>query len=340
MASPVDSPVVSASLMDAPSAGNSPVTIVTQTRVEPEKTAEFGRWQHHVNSVVSDRPGFIDQTVMPPAPPVQVDWVILQRFANSAAAIAWLRSDERQRLVAEVQPILIGPDDVHLVADSGSGAMPAPASAVISTRIKAGQTEAYRAWERKIAAAQAQSPGFQGFRFEPPMPGVQDDWLTILRFDSEANLQRWLDSPERLKLLEEAAVFTDEYRTRIVRTGFDQWFQVADPATPPPAGWQQNMIVLMMLYPLVFLITAWFEHPLLVGRWQMPHWSALFLDNAVGVLLLSFIAPLVSKHLGWWLYSPGHNRKRELAGVALILGFYALSLLITWQYEVHIWRPW
>jgi hypothetical protein len=33
--------------------------------------------------------------------------VILQRFANTETAVAWLRSDERQRLVAEVQPMLV-----------------------------------------------------------------------------------------------------------------------------------------------------------------------------------------------------------------------------------------
>jgi len=37
-----------------------------------------------------------------------------------------------------------------------------------------------------------------------------------------------------------------------VRTGFDQWFKVADGA-PPPAAWKMNMLVLMNLYPVVFV---------------------------------------------------------------------------------------
>jgi hypothetical protein len=69
--------------------------------------------------------------------------------------------------------MLVGQDDVHLVDDSQAGVLPAPASAVISTRIKPGQENAYRLWERKIAAAQARSPGFQGYRFEPPVPGCR-----------------------------------------------------------------------------------------------------------------------------------------------------------------------
>ena len=100
-------------------------------------------------------------------------------------------------------PMLVGRDDVHIVNDGGAGVLPAPVSVVISTRIKPGQEAAYRAWEQRIAAAQSKAPGFQGYRFEPPIPGVQEDWLAILRFDSEANLQAWLDSPERQKLLQE-----------------------------------------------------------------------------------------------------------------------------------------
>ena len=68
-----------------------------------------------------------------------------------------------------------------------------------------------------MVAAQSRAPGFQGYRFEPPVPGVQENWLAILRFDTEANLQRWLDSPERRTLLQEAAPFTEESHARIVR---------------------------------------------------------------------------------------------------------------------------
>ena len=92
------------------------VTIVTQTRVEPGKGDAFARWQQRISEAVATQPGFVKETVMPPSPPTQVDWVILQRFASRDAAVTWLRSAERQRLVAEAQPILVGQDDVHLVA--------------------------------------------------------------------------------------------------------------------------------------------------------------------------------------------------------------------------------
>ena len=100
------------------------VTIVTQTRIQSGKDAAFAEWQQRMSAAVAAQAGFVKETVIPPSPPAQIDWVILQRFASRGAAVTWLRSGERQRLVAEAQAILIGPDDVHLVTDSGAGALP------------------------------------------------------------------------------------------------------------------------------------------------------------------------------------------------------------------------
>src|SRR5215475_6091172 len=196
------------------------VTIVTQTRVRAEQDDAFARWQAETSKIVAGFPGFVEQSVMPPSPPQQVDWVILQRFASEAQAVAWLNSQERLKRVQGAQLMLVGSDDVHIVKDGGAGALPAPVAVVISTRIKPGQEAAYRRWEQRIAVAQTKALGFQGYRFEPPIPGVQEDWLSILRFDTEEHLQAWMDSPERHALLEDATEFTEEFHSRIARTGF------------------------------------------------------------------------------------------------------------------------
>ena len=100
------------------------VTIVTQTRVAPDKAEAFASWQRDVSGIVAAQPGFIEQTILPPSPPSQLDWVILQRFARTEDAIAWLRSDERARLVAQAQPMLVGQDDVHLLNEDADWSTP------------------------------------------------------------------------------------------------------------------------------------------------------------------------------------------------------------------------
>ena len=110
-------------------ASEAAVTLVTQTRVREGMAEEFGRWQSAISAAAAEFPGFITQSVLPPNPPLQVDWVIQQRFANVEAASAWLRSERRARLLDAGQPMLAGPDDVHLVRDTAAGARPAPVSA-------------------------------------------------------------------------------------------------------------------------------------------------------------------------------------------------------------------
>ncbi len=291
-----------------PATQSNGVTIVTQTRVVPERAAEFESWHRSVSGIVAAQPGFIQETVLPPSPPAQLDWVILQRFSTSADALSRLRSAERERLVAEAQPMLVGQDDVHLLDDGASGVLPAPVSAVISTRIKPGQESAYRAWERKIAAAQSRAAGFQGYRFEPPVPGLQEDWLAILRFDSEANLEAWLASPERAKLLEESGSFTDEYHTRIVRTGFDQWFRPANAAASISSRVETEHGRSDAALPRgrAFQCLG-ADAPRWSSTWVCRLWGALFIGNAVSVVLLSLLVPWSSCWLDWWLSADDHQ---------------------------------
>lgn len=306
-----------------------PVTVITQTRVQAGAEEAFGRWQARISAVVAARPGFLEQSLLPPHPPGQVDWVVLQRFQDSRSALVWLNSAERLALLAEAAPLLAGGDDVHLVTDIDGGARPAPASVVFSTRLKLGGEAAFRAWQQRVGAAQASAPGFQGYRFEPPVPGVQEDWLGILRFDSDANLQLWLASPVRLGLVKEAEVFTQTYQVRIARTGFEQWFdRVPKPGEAPPA-WKQNMVVLALLYPVVFLFSHWVQSPLLMAGFGWPFWFALFVGNAVSVALLSQLVPLAGRGLGWWLGSTVERRSWvEMTGVALLVAFYAICMIV------------
>ena len=161
---------------------------------------------------------------------------------------------------------------------------------------------------------------------------MQEDWLAIVRFDTEANLQAWLDSPERHKLLREAEPLTEEFHARIARTGFEQWFPVPAAGTSPPAAWKMNMLVLLMLYPVVFLFGLTVQTPLLTGRAGLPFAVALFIGNVASVLLLNYLVPWSSTRFSWWLQPAGPRPRRiEIAGTALVLALYAAMVLVFWR---------
>jgi antibiotic biosynthesis monooxygenase (ABM) superfamily enzyme len=309
------------------------VSIVTQTCVRPERAEDFARWQGETSTFISGFPGFVEQRLMPPNPPLQVDWVILQRFATIADAQRWLGSAERQTRLEGAAPMLIGRDDVHIVRDDEGGMKPAPVSAMISTRVRPGKEAEYRAWERKIAAAQSKAPGLQGYRFEPPVPGVQEDFVAILRFDSEANLTAWMDSPERKVLIEEAEPLTEEFHTRMVRSGFEQWFRDGSSRTGSLPVWKMDMLVLLLLYPIVFLWGVWLGTPYLDHKLHMSFAVALFVGNIVSVGLTGFLVPWVSnRFFGWWLNPEGrHALRTHLLGAGIIIALYTAMVVVFWR---------
>ena len=111
------------------------VSIITQTCVRPERGEDFARWQAQTSDLIARFPGFVEQRLLPPNPPLQVDWVILQRFGTLEEAQRWLGSSERQTRIEGAAPMLVGRDDVHIVRDDEGGIKPAPVSAVISSRV-------------------------------------------------------------------------------------------------------------------------------------------------------------------------------------------------------------
>ena len=310
-------------------------SIVTQTSVRPERAEDFARWQGETSTAIAKFPGFIEQRLMPPKPPLQVDWVILQRFEDIAGAQRWLASPERQTRIEGIAALLVGRDDVHIVQDDASAARSAPVSAVISTRVKPGREAEYLKWEHKVAAAQSRARGLQGYRFEPAMPGVQEDHVAILRFDSQANLDAWLESPERKKLIEEAEPLTVEFHARTVQSGFEQWFRdAAPPDAPPPSAWKMNMVVLLTLYPVVFLWNFFVGFPVLADKLHMNFVPALFIGNIFSVSMTAVMVPWTARHLlAWWLSPPPGQRLRMGAlGAAAVLAAYAAMVFVFWKF--------
>src|SRR5262245_12907079 len=160
---------------------------------------------------------------------------------------------------------------------------------------------------------------------------VQGDYVAILRFHTQANLQAWLDSPVRRKLIEEAEPLTEEFHAR-VGTGFEQWFRDESGAPAPWAVWKMDFIVLLLLYPIVFLWGVWVGTPILQNQMNMPWALNLFIGNIFSVALTGFMVPWVANHMGWWMNPKANVLRANLLGAVLVCAIYALSIWIFWKF--------
>ena len=172
------------------------VTAVINVPVTAEQLVTFSEWQLQMDGLVASADGFISTEVVRPRTPGD-DFVIFYRFETVDQLRAWMRSLARREKLAELPADLdTGDETMHVFVGHEEKRQPEPITAVISDRVKVGQESEYREWQKRMADVMSQQPGSIGWTVQEPVPGLQDDWVVMARFDSEANLARWLQSPK------------------------------------------------------------------------------------------------------------------------------------------------
>lgn len=198
----------------------------------------------------------------------------------------------------------------------------ADSSAIITNIITDDNIERFLLWQAKIAPIQSQFEGFIGYKLEPPRMGIRDYWVTTVAFDNDTHLNAWLNSQERAALLTELESFSGENKLTKVHNGFNFWFT----KTPKKSAWKESALVLLTLYPVVFLL-SFIQNP--VMAYGVPFWLALFFANAASTAILAWVTmPWLVKMFGWWLNPP---KKRAtlytFIGTILVLVLYIFSIL-------------
>jgi len=309
--------------------GAAPVsaTVVIAQHVRPGREQDYLRWQADINDLCRTFPGFEAMEVVPPVPGVQDNHVVMFRFDSFPHLDVWLRSEARQALLVRGEGLFASEARPHVVA--GSRPATQGAGMVVSTRVKPGREAEYREWQGRIDAEAARFPGFLGNEVFAPVPGVQEEWVVVVRFDSAEHLQKWLVSDARQRLVDQAARLWDEARVESFGGGFPGWFTApatasGQPALPP--NWKQAMIVLLALYPTVMLLSLVLS-PWLAG---LPMAGAMFISNLVSVSILTWLAMApVNRLFGFWLVpSPSRSWLVEVLGTGAVILGYAVFLAI------------
>jgi len=303
----------------------SPATVVVTQPVRAGHEAEFQRWQQGMNQLCAEFEGFQGAELVRPVPGVQDDFVILFRFDSMEHLDAWLESDARKQALERGAPFFEGPASQHVLAEETD--QPRYASLLVSSRVRAGCEKAYRAWQREVDAAAARFPGFHGNEVFPPVPGRQEEWVVVVRFDSREHLDAWMQSDVRARLLEKAQPFFEHVRVHTIGSGFPGWFHLDRPDGDGfPPSWKQAMTVLLALYPTVMLLHALLQPALA----DIPFGAQMFVGNAVSVAVLTWLVmPLVNRAFAFWLRPPGTcPAGRQALGLAAMVLGYAAALAL------------
>ncbi|MGX1185258.1 antibiotic biosynthesis monooxygenase (ABM) superfamily enzyme [Pseudomonas sp. F-14 TE3623] len=186
---------------------------------------------------------------------------------------------------------------------------------IVKHRVKAGFEAAYEAWLRNIVSVAGQSDGHLGVDVIRAKNGGLDMFTCVLRFCSTEAMQRWLDSPQRQALIDEAApMLADGDQTEINPVN-EFWFTpLADAASPPPR-WKQAVVTLLVILPHTLLVPLLWGPLLQLNAFLSNYVVATFLITLTIVLSVVYVCmPVATRLFAPWLEASQPREHLEPTG--------------------------
>lgn len=301
-------------------------SLVTMVRVPSGKKERFAEWQADFHTKISSFPGFVSLEIISPNSSDGV-WKFIQRFSADHPCDIWHQSNVRKDLIGQLKAISLDHEveDCKQPMDIQENGV----TEIIITQVPQEMEASYRDWIAKIHQIEARFPGFRGVYVQAPNQGQGRNWITLLHFDTEHNLEKWLDSSERAELMKESKALISSMERHRMTSSYSGWFASLGKEGGIPPVWKQTMIVLLVLFPIVMLQIKYLE-PL---RGYLNESLRMFFANALSVSMIAWIAmPLAVWFLGWWLV-PKTNRswRSSLIGTLTVIALYILEIFLFWQ---------
>lgn len=173
-------------------------------------------------------------------------------------------------------------------------------TAVITHLIKPGRESAYEAWMQEIIPIAKTFPGYLGINILRPQANVHSEYIIILHFDHHANLQAWLDSPERKELITRTKPLIQESEDIQMLTGLETWFQLPKRSQKSPP---KRYKIALLTWLGVFVTLSIVGRILPVLLKPLPAILVQLLTVGAVVFLLTYvIMPQLTRLFSKWLY--------------------------------------
>ncbi|AQY65886.1 antibiotic biosynthesis monooxygenase [Pseudomonas veronii] len=173
---------------------------------------------------------------------------------------------------------------------------------IVKHRIKSGSEANYEAWLRRIVRIAGERPGHLGVDVVRGKHDGLSLFTCVLRYRSTDDLQRWLDSPERKTLIEEAApMLADGDHTEIGAVN-EFWFTPQADSVAKPPRWKQAVVTLCVILPLTLLVPIVWGPILRLHPFLSNYVVATFLITLTIVLLVVYLLmPAATRLFAPWL---------------------------------------
>jgi len=298
------------------------VTGIVWRRVAPGKEPQAEAVMQEIMLLARKAEGYLGSEIFPPIPGVQDAYVVLYRFSRGVHMRDWLACEKRRELLRKIEGLLAEPSVefffTHGRKQEGS------ASSVFAYRIRPERQAEFEDWRRRIFQEVRKWDGFLGTESFDALDGPEPEFIVVVRFDSRANLDAWMQSKERRTLLKELGRYVHHFKLRRIGSGFEGWFDTSENAAPP-ARWRQALVILSALFPVIMVFRQLLSPVFQIFPLPVAFLILLTLDLA---FLTYAVMPVYSRLMNFWLRpAAGSTWRSQLSGFAIIAGIIGLTLL-------------
>ena len=160
--------------MTAETGTSNVATAVAAVQVRGGEEGAFAGWLTRSNKIIVAFPGYVSAVVIPPVPPVQSDWVMVQRFQTIEQLRAWLESDARRLLLDEVASLLVDEGTTNVIEGSNTELSSQDmVTEIITVGVKRDMEEVYRAWGTASGRCRLAFRDTRGGSCNPPSQGCK-----------------------------------------------------------------------------------------------------------------------------------------------------------------------
>jgi antibiotic biosynthesis monooxygenase (ABM) superfamily enzyme len=170
----------------------------------------------------------------------------------------------------------------------------------------------YEAWLRNIVSIAGQQEGHLGVDVIRGKSAGLDLYTCVLRFCTTESMQRWLDSPQRLELVNEATPMLADGDQTEVNPVNEFWFAPqADAASPPPPRWKQAVVTLLVILPHTLLVPLIWGPLLQLNTFLSNYVVATFLITLTIVVSVVYLfMPMATRLFAPWLSSSTQPKEK------------------------------
>lgn len=192
--------------------------------------------------------------------------------------------------------------EVMSTDSTGANAGDARATVVITHRLSDDKHAAYERWLEKVEPVCKAMPGHREWQVVRPVPGLTDTYTVVIRFDTREHLRQWMESPQRIQLVEELQPMFGGQDHSVISSGLDFWFP-RRAQTQVPVRWKQYLVTWSAIYPLALgvpvLVVPALER---LGLPSSHPLTMLVVTGMVVFLMVYVVMPRYTRLIRRWLY--------------------------------------